>query len=221
MRVPERRQWDLQLFILWLSDGTYGPASRRYAQRLRDSMGADHPRLDIQRQHLQPQLVPNRRPVHLRESYCPFSPLDRKLMDDSSDRFRSGHLGSCIRCSETQDILPGRCCVLRVVGSALDDVRQYGHLSVNKGNVADGLRSGAAMWSALIAKDSWLKIVHVEYGNELGIFTTAGASLCRPTLLTLKGHKLTEVVDLTWVAFVLVTLSVLPYVVACCTFRRD
>ena len=40
--------------------------------------------------------------------------------------------------------------------------------------------SGAAMWTAIIAKDDWLKIVKVEHGALLGIYTTAGASLCEP-----------------------------------------
>lgn len=65
------------------------------------------------------------------------------------------------------------------------------------------LMVGAAMWSALIAKDAWLKIVKVEYGANLGIYTTAGATLY-----------------LTWVSFVLMTLAVVPYVVACCTYRK-
>ncbi|EIW67660.1 claudin family protein [Tremella mesenterica] len=65
------------------------------------------------------------------------------------------------------------------------------------------LMIGAAMWTSLIAKDAWLKIVKVKGGTLLGIYTTGGASLY-----------------LTWVAFVLMTLSVIPYVVACCTFRR-
>jgi len=64
------------------------------------------------------------------------------------------------------------------------------------------LMVGAALWTALIAKDDWLKIVQVEHGADLGIYTTAG-----PTLY------------LTWVAFALITLSISPYVIACCTFR--
>ena len=39
--------------------------------------------------------------------------------------------------------------------------------------------SGSALWTALIAKDAWLKIVKVEYGADLGIYTTAGPSLCK------------------------------------------
>ena len=38
------------------------------------------------------------------------------------------------------------------------------------------------MWTAIIAKDDWLKIVKVEHGALLGIYTTAGASLCEPAL---------------------------------------
>ncbi|KAL7420752.1 hypothetical protein Q5752_004704 [Cryptotrichosporon argae] len=62
---------------------------------------------------------------------------------------------------------------------------------------------GAAIWTSIIAKDAWLKQVKVEYGYALGIYITAGGSLY-----------------LTWVAFALVTLSIAPYVISCCTFRR-
>lgn len=62
---------------------------------------------------------------------------------------------------------------------------------------------GAAIWTSIIAKDSWLKIVKVEGGTKLGITVTPG-----PTLY------------LTWVAFVMVTISVFPYVISCCTFRK-
>ncbi|ORY30543.1 actin cortical patch SUR7/pH-response regulator pali [Naematelia encephala] len=65
------------------------------------------------------------------------------------------------------------------------------------------LMVGSAIWTAIIAKDASISSVKVQYGAKLGILVTAG-----PTLY------------LTWVSFALVTLSVLPYVVACCTFRR-
>jgi len=64
------------------------------------------------------------------------------------------------------------------------------------------LMLGSALWTAVVAKDAWLKIVKVEHGDALGILVTAGGSLY-----------------LSWVAFALMTLAVIPYVVACCTFR--
>ncbi len=65
------------------------------------------------------------------------------------------------------------------------------------------LMVGAAIWTSIVAKDSWLKIVKVEGGTKLGILVTAGPGLY-----------------LTWVSFVLVSLSVAPYVISCCTFRK-
>lgn len=65
------------------------------------------------------------------------------------------------------------------------------------------LMIGAAIWTSIIAKDSWLKIVKVEGGVKLGIIVTAGPGLY-----------------LAWVSFVLVTLSVAPYVISCCTYRK-
>jgi hypothetical protein len=38
--------------------------------------------------------------------------------------------------------------------------------------------SGAALWTALIAKDARLNIVKVQYGANLGVIITAGPSLC-------------------------------------------
>lgn len=64
------------------------------------------------------------------------------------------------------------------------------------------LMIGAALWTAVIAKDAWLKNVKVQHGDALGIYVTPGPALY-----------------LTWVAFVLETLAVLPYVVSCCTYR--
>jgi len=76
--------------------------------------------------------------------------------------------------------------------------------SICSGLSALFLLIGAAIWTAVIAKDDWLKIVKVEHGDSLGIFVNPG-----PTLY------------LTWVSFALMTLSVLPYVISCCTFRRN
>lgn len=64
------------------------------------------------------------------------------------------------------------------------------------------LMIGAAIWTAVIAKSGWLKIVKVQGGNSLGIQINPGATLY-----------------LTWVSFALMTLAVVPYVVACCTYR--
>jgi hypothetical protein len=38
--------------------------------------------------------------------------------------------------------------------------------------------SGAAIWTVVINKDAWLKIVKVENNFELGIFVYAGPTLC-------------------------------------------
>lgn len=38
--------------------------------------------------------------------------------------------------------------------------------------------SGAALWTAVIAKDAWLQNVKVQHGYKLGIYVTAGPSLC-------------------------------------------
>ncbi|WVQ96490.1 hypothetical protein IAU59_003595 [Kwoniella sp. CBS 9459] len=65
------------------------------------------------------------------------------------------------------------------------------------------LMVGAALWTAVIAKDNFTNIVKVRNGNSLGIKVTAGASLY-----------------LTWVAFAFVVLSCFPYVIACCTYRK-
>jgi len=34
------------------------------------------------------------------------------------------------------------------------------------------------MWTSLIAKDAWIQKVRVEKGAQLGIYTTAGPTLC-------------------------------------------
>ncbi|WVR06483.1 hypothetical protein IAU60_003514 [Kwoniella sp. DSM 27419] len=66
------------------------------------------------------------------------------------------------------------------------------------------LMVGAALWTALIAKDNFVNIVKVKGGKvALGISVNAGPSLY-----------------LTWVAFAFVTLSCFPYVIACCTYRK-
>ncbi|KAK4685132.1 hypothetical protein P7C73_g5031, partial [Tremellales sp. Uapishka_1] len=65
------------------------------------------------------------------------------------------------------------------------------------------LMIGAAMWTSIIAKDAFINIVKVQYGYNLGIDVYAGPALY-----------------LTWVAFAMIALSILPYVIACCTFRK-
>ncbi|WWC88550.1 uncharacterized protein L201_003461 [Kwoniella dendrophila CBS 6074] len=62
---------------------------------------------------------------------------------------------------------------------------------------------GAALWTAVIAKDNSVNIVKVQSKASLGIIVSAGPSLY-----------------LTWVAFALITLSCAPYVIACCTYRK-
>ncbi|CAK9784599.1 hypothetical protein CC85DRAFT_282973 [Cutaneotrichosporon oleaginosum] len=65
------------------------------------------------------------------------------------------------------------------------------------------LMIGAAIWTSIIAKNAWLTIVKVQGGVKLGILVTPGPALY-----------------LSWVSFVLVTLSVAPYVISCCTYRK-
>ncbi|TXT16009.1 hypothetical protein VHUM_00512 [Vanrija humicola] len=66
------------------------------------------------------------------------------------------------------------------------------------------LMIGAAIWTSVIAKDSGvLKKVKVTNGQPLGIYVNAGPSLY-----------------LTWVAFAFIALSVFPYVISCCTYRK-
>jgi len=62
---------------------------------------------------------------------------------------------------------------------------------------------GVTLWTVVVAKDQAIKNYAVTKTQSLGITTSPGPSLY-----------------LVWVSFVLVLLSVLPYVVACCTFRR-
>ncbi|WVW84850.1 hypothetical protein I302_106885 [Kwoniella bestiolae CBS 10118] len=65
------------------------------------------------------------------------------------------------------------------------------------------LMIGAALWTAVIAKDNFVNSIKVRSGASLGINVYAGPSLY-----------------LTWIAFALVTLSCAPYVIACCTYRK-
>ncbi|OWZ66583.1 hypothetical protein AYX15_02212 [Cryptococcus neoformans] len=65
------------------------------------------------------------------------------------------------------------------------------------------LMLGAALWTAVIAKDAWVNNVRITHGYRLGIYVTAGPSIY-----------------LVWVAFALTSLSCLPYVIACCTYRK-
>ncbi|WVO18075.1 hypothetical protein L204_105774 [Cryptococcus depauperatus] len=75
--------------------------------------------------------------------------------------------------------------------------------SVCAGIGAFFLMLGAALWTVIIAKDAWLKVVNVQHGYKLGIYVNAGPSLY-----------------LVWVAFALTSLSCFPYVIACCTYRK-
>ncbi|RSH79258.1 uncharacterized protein EHS24_001298 [Apiotrichum porosum] len=75
--------------------------------------------------------------------------------------------------------------------------------AVSSGLSAFFLMVGAAIWTSIISKDSWLKQVKVQGSVALGITVTAGPALY-----------------LTWVSFVFVALSVAPYVISCCTFRK-
>lgn len=63
---------------------------------------------------------------------------------------------------------------------------------------------GAACWTAIIAKDSIVNSILAAGKFPLGWIVSAGPSLY-----------------MTWVAFALMTLSVLPYMISCCTFRRN
>lgn len=74
--------------------------------------------------------------------------------------------------------------------------------AVTSGLSALLLMIGAAIWTAVIAKDSFVESVKVQGGTSLGIQVNAGGTLY-----------------LTWVSFALMTLAVIPYVIACCTYR--
>lgn len=63
-----------------------------------------------------------------------------------------------------------------------------------------GLGSGAAIWTSVIAKDSFVNKIHVEHGNALGMVISAGPALY-----------------LTWVAFALTALAIVPYCASCLT----
>ena len=53
------------------------------------------------------------------------------------------------------------------------------YLSIGKeSHNANGMTSGAAIWTAVIAKSGWLKIVKVQGGSSLGIQINAGGTLC-------------------------------------------
>ncbi|GFZ44993.1 hypothetical protein JCM24511_02719 [Saitozyma sp. JCM 24511] len=62
---------------------------------------------------------------------------------------------------------------------------------------------GATLWTALIAKDAAVNSLIVASKYNAGMDVTAGPALY-----------------LTWVSFALMTLSVFPYVVSCCTYRK-
>lgn len=66
-----------------------------------------------------------------------------------------------------------------------------------------GLLIGAAIWTSLIAKDNFINKVHVSGGKSLGITLTAGPGLY-----------------MTWVAMAFSALSIAPYIISCCTYRR-
>jgi len=74
--------------------------------------------------------------------------------------------------------------------------------AVTSGLSALLLMIGAAIWTAVIAKTSFVESVKVQGGTSLGIQVNAGGTLY-----------------LTWVSFALMTLAVIPYVIACCTYR--
>lgn len=63
---------------------------------------------------------------------------------------------------------------------------------------------GAAIWTAIISGDSFINKVQVEGKKPLGITISAGPALY-----------------LTWVAFAFSLLSVVPYLISCCTYRRN
>jgi len=64
---------------------------------------------------------------------------------------------------------------------------------------------GAALWTVIISKAASLNSAPVTLGNEtvpLGIITSAGPGLY-----------------LTWAAFACLTISIVPYMLSCCTYR--
>lgn len=51
--------------------------------------------------------------------------------------------------------------------------------AVSSGLSAFFLMVGAAIWTSIISKDSWLKQVKVQGSVALGITVTAGPALCK------------------------------------------
>lgn len=83
------------------------------------------------------------------------------------------------------------------------------------------LMIGAAIWTSVIAKDSGiLKKVKVTNGQPLGIYVNAGPSLCEWPRRLSRLRPCANPADLTWVAFAFIALSVFPYVISCCTYRK-
>jgi hypothetical protein len=79
---------------------------------------------------------------------------------------------------------------------------------------------GAAMWTALIAKDNELHAVKVANKGNLGITVTPGPTLCGCSLFFQLRNDADVMLDLVWVSFALMTLSVAPYVISGCTYRK-
>jgi hypothetical protein len=149
------------------------------AERLQEDDAGHHPVQHVQEQRVEPRALERGERAHLCE--CP--------------------LASCLVTHSHQiaSILTFFALVLGLVKHRLF----FFAAAVCAGVAAFFLMVGAAIWTSIVAKDSWLKIVKVEGGTKLGILVTAGPGLY-----------------LTWVSFVLVSLSVAPYVISCCTFRK-
>jgi len=89
------------------------------------------------------------------------------------------------------------------------------------------LYSGAAIWTAIIKQDEFINKVQVEGKKPLGIVVSAGPALCEsfatPSPAPDRTYRLWLRLksDLTWVAFAFSLLSIVPYLVSCCTYRRN
>jgi len=76
--------------------------------------------------------------------------------------------------------------------------------TIMSGGSALFLMVGAAMWSAIVARNAPIATRMLTETNSVGVTVTAGAALY-----------------LVWVGFVSQTLSVIPYVISFLTFRRQ
>jgi hypothetical protein len=74
------------------------------------------------------------------------------------------------------------------------------------------------MWTAIVARNAQVSANRVGQNVPIGVQVNAGPALCK---YSKKKQRPAHITDITWVAFALEALAVLPYVISCCTFRRN